>query len=581
MKSTAFQIFASILLIFAYLVTMRILPEELEDDMAGIVPPTILLYLEQQNGADALNNFATSRFGRSLESIDFMAVAQEIGIQDSSISFMKSFLDTYKIAKDDPLLHKVLGRKVAVALMQHVGSTPAKDFVEFLQENTIIVAKPENPRQWLEQAAEKSASPVDIPVLSSSQYGSHRILRVLLGEKTFSLVFVKGFAVMSQNETHVRRCIDTVDGELPALTAEPDFQEIRKHFSAPESFFYVPMKTVRQFVSSVAEGYSFRGKELLIKGLQSTAGFNGYGYVAWRKEERIENKILIGFEKQEVNAYAMQYVKTPPVSSSMLSLATKNPMIYYWSNTISLKNFSMFLEDGAQHDPRLAELLVRLKTATGKDASAIFALLGEEASMIVEEGPRDALFPFPLGIFFIRIDKIAEFRNALDKLLQTYDLPLKEEEYRSAWFRYWSRGPQDGLLPLYGFWQNYFFFGNSITLLRRVIDTHNSKISLEDIAAVRKIDPGVAEKNNSVSYLNNAQLITMVENFLEVLGTFIAIEDRETAMKVRVLLKKIVNPLLNGAMMYRASASRSHITGNVLTIDSVTEISHNSSTARD
>ena len=73
----------------------------------------------------------------------------------------------------------------------------------------------------------------------------------------------------------------------------------------------------------------------------------------------------------------------------------------------------------------------------------------------------------------------------------------------------------------------------------------------------------------------------MVKNFLEVLGTFVAIEDREIAMKIRFVLKNIVNPMLDGAMMYKSSASRSHITDNMLIIDSVTDISAHSSTTKE
>ena len=580
MKATAFQIFASILLIFAYLVTMRINPEEKEDEMARIIPHSILLYLEQKNGGDALKKFAASRFGQSLESIDLMAVAREVGVQDDSLDVLKEILDIYKIAKENPLLHGVMGKKAALVLMEPVDSYPAEDLRGFLQENIIVVARPENMRRWIDKSEGPAADDDENPVLSTTQYGTYRIMRVLLGNQPFSLVLLKGFAVMSQNEKHVRRCIDTVDGELPALTADPDFQEIGRRFSDPESFLYLPMGTLRRFTASIAERSGFTGKNLLLKGLRSTAGFNGLGYLAWRKKEKIEKQIFIRFNRREVSEFARHYVETPPVSSPMVSLTSQDPMLFYWSNTLNFRNVSMYIEEAAQSDPRLAEFLARLKKVTGRDASSTLALFGREASMIVEEGPRDALFPFPLGLFCIRLEKIAEFKDVMDKLLQSYDLPLKEEEYGSAWFRYWSRGPQDGLFPLYGFWQDYFFFGNSTMLLRRVIDTHGDRISMADVAAARKIDPGISGRNNSVSYLNNVQLISMVGNFLEVLGTFVAIEDRETAMKIRIVLKKVVNPLLDGATMYRASAARSHIDGEMLTIDSITDISNNPSTSR-
>ena len=200
--------------------------------------------------------------------------------------------------------------------MQPVDSEPELDTMGFLQNNAVMVMQPRNPREWLEIIGKNPGSSGSL-VLSSAQYGTHRIYRIRLGERPFSLVLLKGFAVISRNEKHVRSCVDTVDGELPALTTNNYFQEMRNTITAPESFIFVPMKTVRQFLSSIGEGCSFPGKDLLLKGLSSTAGFNGLGYAAWRKEERAEEKILIRFEKQEVDAFAMHYVRTAPVKSSM------------------------------------------------------------------------------------------------------------------------------------------------------------------------------------------------------------------------------------------------------------------------
>lgn len=578
MKTSAFLIYASILLVFVYLFTMRIQVDE-DPDMARVIPHTALLYLEQQEGAAALQRFAASRFGQQLAAIDFMAVAEEIGLPQGARTVIQQILSTCALAQKDATFQKVLGKKVAVALLPPLDSADAAD-VEVARNNAVVVMQPRNPKEWLD-FTEKDRQFGEGTGAAGLQYGTHQIYRIQLGGQPVSLVFLKDFAVFSYNEKQLRRCIDAVDGELPALATVADLQAIRAQLTDPESFVYLPLQTIRPFLLASGEGLAFPGKDLLMRGVRATAGFNGLGYAAWRKAERIEEKIVIRFEEREVDAFAQDYVQTPPVQSAMLSLVSQDPMIYYWSNTLDFHNLSTYIEDEAKQDPRLAEFLRKLQATTGRDVSAALGLLAEEASMIVEQGPRDALFPFPLCICFLRMDKPEEFRSVVDKFLQSYDLPMNEEQYRSAWFRYWSRGPQDGLLPLYGFWQDYFFFGNSTMLLRRVLDSHDNNVSLEKIAAVRRIDPGLAEQNNSATYVNNVQLISMVENFLEVLGTFVAIEDREIAMKIKIVLKKIVNPLLDGAMMYTASASRSHITDHMLIVDSVTDIAAQSRTAKE
>jgi hypothetical protein len=150
---------------------------------------------------------------------------------------------------------------------------------------------------------------------------------------------------------------------------------------------------------------------------------------------------------------------------------------------------------------------------------------------------------------------------------------MHQGEYGGAEYAFWSLSPQDGLCPLYGFWNDLFFFGNSTSLLHRVIDDESKALSLLDNARVQKIDPGIALENNSVTYCNNVQLIDTIKNILNIVGTFAAIEDRHLAKKLRLLTSKVINPLLDGAKMYKASVTRSYFTPELIVIESITNLS--------
>ena len=103
--------------------------------------------------------------------------------------------------------------------------------------------------------------------------------------------------------------------------------------------------------------------------------------------------------------------------------------------------------------------------------------------MIVEQGPQDALFPFPLGIFFLRVDKLEEFKAVVDSFMQAYDLPLKEDNMVLPGSATGAGDLRTACSPSTVSGRTTFF-GNSTMLLRRVIDAHASKVSLADIAAV-------------------------------------------------------------------------------------------------
>ena len=70
---------------------------------------------------------------------------------------------------------------------------------------------------------------------------------------------------------------------------------------------------------------------------------------------------------------------------------------------------------------------------------------------------------------------------------------------------YWSLSPEDGLRPLYGFWDDLFFFGNSSVLLKKVVDTRLQGSTLLDNELVDELDPGLREANNSVLFITTSR----------------------------------------------------------------------------
>ena len=103
-------------------------------------------------------------------------------------------------------------------------------------------------------------------------------------------------------------------------------------------------------------------------------------------------------------------------------------------------------------------------------------------------------------------------------------------------------------------------------IVQRKIDD----FSLLDNESVQAIDPGLSEKNNSVTYMNNVELITVLQKGLNLVAMTLAIEDRETAYKVQTVIDEVITPLLDGARMYGKSCTRSYFTPEMVIIDSLT-----------
>ena len=87
-----------------------------------------------------------------------------------------------------------------------------------------------------------------------------------------------------------------------------------------------------------------------------------------------------------------------------------------------------------------------------------------------------------------------------------------------------------------------------------------------------EIDLGLTRSNNYISYTDNVELITITKSLLKLAGAMMAIEDRDTALKVKIILRDIIDPLLDGLSMFDRTATRSYFTEDSVVIDSMTKV---------
>ena len=569
MKSNAIAGFLAMLLIVIYPLVNGIQTVSFKD-MARFIPDNALVYFEQRDGAKVVREFTRSSLGKKFASIDLMQTGKKIGLTDSIISTLTEMRAFSAEARDSKLLQEVLGKKFALAFLPPIDQQQSTDFTDYIKNNIVFVAKPKHSAETLQFFTEGYARYVETYSVSSAQYGKHHIQRLQIHEDILSIVIIDGMFVMSSNEKQLRRCIDTYDGELPALARKIAFIKIRKKFTTPDRFFYLPIEDMRKFIVGQTADLTFTGKELLQKELATTIGFDNFGYGSWNKKKKMIDKVLVQYKINEVNDVVKNYIDAIPVRSSMLSLTTENPMVFYWSNTIEFKHFFDYFEKSRKEDPQIEQFWSAVQDITGKNTREIATLLGDEASLILEPGPKDTFFSFPLGIFFVQVKNIPEMKIFLEKITDAYHIPVSEETYGPVRYRYWTSSPQDGLQPLYGFWGDLLFFGNSSNLLRMIVQRRIGDMSLLDNADIKDVDPGLSEKNNSVTYMNNVELITVLQKGLNLVAMTLVIEDRETASKVRAVIDEVVNPLLDGARMYGKSCTRSYFTPDMVIIDSIT-----------
>ncbi|WP_457577671.1 hypothetical protein [Desulfomarina sp.] len=571
MKQNTLLTFLSLLLVIVYLLVWRIGPTQYIDP-ARFLPENTLLYLEQDNFSGFLENVEHSRLGKALKSIHFTDVGKSLDLQESEMKMLETIDSALKKGSDNLLLKELFNHKVVFALCEPVDSG-IHDSMSFFRQNSVIIARPGHPAGLLQKIAEYIADSRDNVIIATRQYGDHFIKRITAGGETFSTVVLNGYFLAGFSEKLLRKCIDIYDGELPSLSENTEYRTLRTQYDNTEQFAYFSVQHTRELLLRHLESCDFAGKDVFRKEVVSTQGFISAVYGAQRDAAFISDRIIVTFNPEMVSKIVEDQTTTEPSVCDTIQFSPENPLLFYWTNTINFKLlYRLYGEHLFTHDEKLIRFSETINELTGRSIVEFIDFFGHEISYILMKNDAEDFLALPYGVMIFKIARPEELKKMLKSIVQRYDIPMERHLYGSGAYYSWTISPKDGLEPLYGFIDNYLYVGNGRVSAREIIDSGKKGIRLLKNHPSGKMVDKLLEENNSISFTDNAKLIDILKSVLKFTGTVMAIEDRGTAAKTRIVLEKFVNPILDGLKMFDQTTTRSYFAGDRVVIESVIKV---------
>lgn len=572
MKQNTLLTYLSLLLVVVYILVWRIGPAQYGDP-ARFLPEDSLFYLEQANFSRFLQNAEHSRLGKVLKTIHFAEVGKSLDLQESEMKIFEAIDSALEKGSDNPLLKEIFNHKVVFALCQPV-EPGIHDGMTFFRQGGVIIARPAHPAGIIQEIAENVARNKDEIVIATRQYGDHFIKRITVEGETFSTVVLDGYFLGSFSEKLLRKCIDTYDGELPSLAENRDYLTLRHQYdNTTDQFVYFSVEHTRELLLEHLESCDFSGKDVFRKEVASTQGFISAVYGARRDGTFISDRIIVTFNPEMVSKIVQDQTTTAPSVCDTLQFSPEKPLLFYWTNTINFKLlYRLYGEHVFTHDEKLIRFSETIRELTGQDIVEFIDRFGHEISYILMKNDAKDSLALPYGLMIFKVAQPEEMKKMLKSIVNRYDIPMDRHKYGSRAFYSWTISPKDGLEPLYGFIDNYLYVGNGRVSAREIIDSDKMGIRLLKNHPSGKMEKRLLEENNSISFTDNTKLIDILKSVLKFTGTVMAIEDRDAAVKVRVVLEKLVNPILDGLKMFDQTTTRSYFDGDRVVIESVIKV---------
>ncbi len=538
---------------------------------ASFLPQDTLVYVEQQNGARAIKQFVKSKLGKALETINYVQVMQDIESDPLDIDLVEKTLLTLKKLKDDKLVHEILGYKCSIALFAQRSWSGNADTVEqYIKDHLLLISKPHLTAPALEALASLYIADTEMEVVP---YGEYTIKRFRVDHDTVSVVFTRDFVLAALEERVLREALDIYASPSASLRANVEFADNKKKFKKSDRLLYFSVEGLQKLAEYGASRVQSARAQAILAELSSLKGVVSVMYGAWRNSATIQDRVFVRLNHSQMDPLVGKMIDTAPSLNDTLPFISKDALLYYWSNTLNVRLlWEMYVSEAGENNGGVANVRNAIQAITGHAIEDLMEMVSSNVSILMKKSARAQFVPIPDLAVMVKLKDPERIGEILHQSLVNHDINIESRKYKEIQYYYWGLYPQESLQPVYAIHRDYLILANTLDILKTIIDTPMNASRLIASAGFKELDPGFQKLNNSVCYVDQATLVTHLEDLFSWAGTMLAIQDRHAAEKSKKIIDEFISPLFLGMAMYEKAATRTYIDGDRIIIESKTRI---------
>lgn len=529
-------------------------------DPVTLLPVDTVVMVDLKQPVSHIHRLKKSRLGNRVSAIVQPEILREINLPDDDIGYFINISGKLKKMLNSPFFSELFSRRVVLGILpaRHTPASPGSGYAG-LEQNLVLIARPRHRAALVDVFADFY---IEFEYASESYKG--REVKTFDYDRgtTFSATVIDGLVVAAFSDAVIKRCIDnairnrTTGGS--GLQDSGGYRQLKgRTLGRDDQFVYVNVPELRQMLAGIIIPRS----PLLPIGYDDLHQAGGLEYMKrvalFRQSDKkiMQHWAIVQYNKEHPGLRNIPIHRHSPEHDTILGILPENNVIHLWVNVFDPGRLWDFFreKDNAALRSVLRSLERLIAARTGMTMEELLACFGNKASINVAEMRSTGMFPMPrISVYLEVLD-----RERVGRALAGIGDGLQVRKGMVAGKEVYSIILAGGIMqPSYMFYDDYLVLADTRKQLEDLLSGRRN--TLLKYPLFKKVDVGLTGSNNFVLYYRNAELIDGLKELVRWYGSLLQLFDSSSEARNRVILEKMVLPVIDGLKMYKVKTARAY-----------------------
>ena len=550
------------------------LKPSLEKEMAipaELLPADTLLMVEINDLEKRIEDFKSSKLGAKLKEIDLIDVMQKLKCPPEALKKWQKVKIEALTALDSMWFKEIFGQEAVLAVLPLKLNSLTLAEPKKILGSLVLISRPKHNVQLIKLASLIFAKKLQC---QTETYAGYEIKTFEIEHgTTVSCSLTDGLLVAALDQQTIKNCLDLRKNRQTSLADNEYYQNLRSKlaYSGCKEFFYNNTENMYKNILDIFSNLMGKNKEFTEKEhlLSALKGFKAVGYASYDDgSDLLKDKTLLMIDKDGFEPLYARAYNFKPEENKTLPMVPADTLVYYWANNLDLKSyFDIYCKNQQLNDKEKEYSKDRLEREIGGSLDDLFSAFAEQFGIVLADVKTRALFPIPKLAVIVEVAN----REAAEKLIKTAmqrsKMILEQEEFHNVKITYMMLPFGKDLQPAYAFFNDFCLISISRGLIKDMIDACKKNSGITTDRDFHSVNKGLTGKNNNIIFIKVDHLIDKLKAVVSWGGNMMVFKSPNMAERGDILIKGVINPLLDGLTMYKTIGARTFTKKNEIAMD--------------